>query len=211
MSASYSPGTQGTSSYTTPGPVQERGGRRARRQYRNFLMNQLPGDQGYAPGGALGSIFQNLFGPGGEGSQDYLGARNALQNVLGGNLQGAYENAYNQLLPSTLTGIQRGQAGLQEAMGPQGLRFSTDLMGQQSGLAQNMLGDLSRQALGAAIPIFQGQTTGIGNLMQLLGNAQQTMSPIALLSRFLESFPPVGNKGTSSGGGQGASFGAGFM
>lgn len=164
-----------------------------RKNYRKFLQGQLGGgaENIFTPGGALGSIFQNLFGPGGEGTPDYLGARSALQNVLGGDLSGAYNTAYSQLLPSTLDAIRRGQAGLQESMGPMGLRFSTDLLGQQAGLAGQLLNSAQQNALGAAIPIFQGQQQGVTSLMDMLSKAQQTMSPAALLAQFVQSFPPA--------------------
>lgn len=190
MSYSKNPRVRSTSGSSV---VEEAGGRRGRREFRNSLLPYLGTDAAFRPGGELGSVFQNLFGPGGEGSQDYLGARQALQDQLGGNLQGAYDTAYKQLLPSTLEGIRRGSAGLAEGFGPMGLRFSSDLMGAQGGLASSLLSDLSGKSIGAALPIFQQQGNSLGGLINLLGSAQQNLSPAALLSQFLATFPPVGS------------------
>ena len=144
------------------------------------------------PQGILGPLYTNLFGQ--NGSEDFLGARSALQRSLSGSGLGEnVQTAYNQLLPGTQRSITEGSNALSTAAGPQGLRFSTDLMGQQGLLASRSMNDLNARSLTAGLS--QGQTeaqTALGTY-GLIGQLAQAQNPLLLALNYATQFPGIGN------------------
>ncbi len=150
------------------------------------------------PLGILGPIYQNLFGG---GAGDYLGAKGAIQDTLSGNFGGAVNTAYNQLLPSTLQGIQQGSSALQAAAGPAGLRFSTDLMGQQGRLASDLLGQTQQQALGAGLNVYNQRAQTGQDIFGLIGQLGQQNNPLTALLALMGQPTVLSTGGATSGGG----------
>ena len=149
------------------------------------------------PQGILGPLYTNMFGQ--NGSEDFLGARSALQRSLSGSGLGQnVQTAYNQLLPGTQRSILEGSNALTSAAGPKGLRFSTDLMGQQGLLASRGMNDLLDRSLTAGLS--QGQTeaqTALG-AYGLIGQLAQAQDPLLLAIQYASQFPGIGQN-TQSG------------
>lgn len=138
----------------------------------------------------------------GRSTGDFLGARQALTESLSGQgLDRSLQLAQQQLLPSTLSNIQLGSAALRNAAGPLGLRFSTDLMGQQRNFANQQFMGMQQNALQTALPMWQqrGQLAGdIYSLIGQLGNAQLARQ-LPLLIQYATGFAPTGSNSSGSG------------
>lgn len=164
------------------------------------------------PLGIQGSLFQNLFDPNASPAQDFLGARSTLEGLLsdpGQALGGALGQAQQALLPAAERSIDLLNQRVLSANAPLGLRFSSDVMDQQRQGAQDILLGTQQQALGAALPIFQGQLGGALNIFDLIANLAegQLGRQIPLAVALSTGTPPVTR---SSGGSRGRSFGFDF-
>jgi hypothetical protein len=145
------------------------------------------------PGGISGSIFQNLYGA--DPSGDFLGARNTLQNLMSGQgLQQYLGTANQQLMPTALANILAGGNALRNAAGPAGLRYSTDLINAQRGMAGDILAKTQAQALQAALGMSQQAGDAAQNIYGL--SSQMRESDLARLLptmvAYATGFAPVG-------------------
>lgn len=195
MSLSYGGSGGGSESrFVWPGGV----GTKLYKKFGNQLLDMLKntGTSGLGtPLGIIGPLYENLFGESPAG--DYLGARKALEETLSGEgLAKTIETARGQLLPSTLRSISEGSAALTSAAGPSGLRFSTDLMNAQGGLASRAFEDLDTRSLGAALPIFQQRAQSAQGIFDLISRMGAQNNPLQILMQLIGAgVPQLGNKG----------------
>lgn len=150
----------------------------------NLLRSSLSGGFGQ-PGGIYGSFGNALFG------QDFAehGRKVLSGDVLNPELMGTIRSS---LTPGALKSIQTGSNALREAAGPAGLRFGTDLIGNQGRLASDVLTGLNTDVLNAALPVglaqfnryaeapqdflnllFQYATSGLGQSTRATGSGSE--------------------------------------
>ena len=201
MSIGASGSSSGSSSSSTPVsmPGDLMG---TRNQLNAYFRNQLNNGGtafGNTPDGPLKSAYTNLFGG---GTDDFLGAKQAVQNGLSGQ---SFGNAFNSFMsaamPSAMNAYNVGAQQLANQAGANGMRFSTDLLGAQNRLMQNSLANLqSTAALNAAT--YAGQqnslASSIYSLIGGLGQNQISMSQLPALLKYAETFAPVGQSSNSN-------------
>lgn len=150
------------------------------------------------PGGVSGRIFQNLFGD--NPANDFLGARNALQQTLSGESLGPnLQIANQQLLPVAMSNIQSGSNALRQQAGPAGLRFSTDLINAQRGLAGDILAQTQAQALDAALGLGEQRGDAAQNLFNMAAQLRESDLGrlLPMMVNFATQFAPIGSSSSS--------------
>lgn len=194
-------GAKVASSKSTPAPIVPKDLGPIRSQLSSLFRSQLR-DRGAGvftdPGGISGRIFQNLFGD--NPANDFLGARSALQDVIGGGgFQKAVSDANQALLPAALSNINYGSSALRTAAGPAGLRYSTDLLGQQQRLANQILLGTQQQAVQTALPFMQQRGDAAQGVFDMAAQLREADLGrlLPLMVAFATQFAPVGNTSSS--------------
>ena len=211
MSIGASGSSSGNSSSTTPVSVPgDLTGMRT--QLNHYFSNMMSnGNYGNTPDGPLKSAYTNLFSG---GADDFLGAKQAIQNNLNGN---GFANAFNSYMqaatPAAMNAYKTGAQTLANQAGANGLRFSTDLLGAQNKLMQNSLANLQSTAASNAGNYAAQQGSLAYSLYSLIGGLGQnqiSMSQLPALLKYAETFAPVGQSGTSYGSSSSSGFNVGL-
>jgi len=166
-----------------------------RENLNSYFINQLqqPGF-GQNPTGAIGGIYQNLFGD--DPSQDFLGARQALENSLSGDY-GSYANqAFQTMMPTIQDAMNTSNRNLSNQYGAQGLRFGTDLMNAQGAAGSNILNNALAQAGQQGMAFMGQQGQQAQTMFDLIGRlgAASIAQTLPLLAQYASS----GQEGSSS-------------
>ena len=190
-----------TSSWSYGQPAETPSLKGIRAQTGNYLGKQLqqPG-YGTQPMGPLAGMYQNLFSE--NPQDDWLGAKKALMESLnGGSFRQAAGDVYGMMLPSVMDAYRTGAAGLRDAAGPGGMRFSTDLINSQSNLLNNQLLGLQNTAAQNALG-YMGQRGGLASgMFNMAGDfgLRQIANQLPLLIHYATQFAPVAQQSGSSG------------
>lgn len=159
------------------------------------------------PMGIIGSQFNALYGN--DSSQDYLGAKQRLTDLISGKgLDQDISTAFQSLLPSIRLGIDEANRGFLASSAGQGLRFSSDVLNQSRAASDSLLsqglanaGNIALGSRAQQLEGAQGVFSNIGSLAEA-----QLARQIPLLVQLLASMGK-----TRSVGDQGSGFNLAIM
>lgn len=146
----------------------------------------------------VSSQFQNLFGQ--NPTEDFMGARGAVTQALGGDLGPYISQAYQSQAPAMQQAMEAAQRATLNQAGPLGMRFGTDAMG----LASERANELANQALARSLQAgLQSQQTQLGgglDVMRMISELNQggLGQLLPFITQYATQFAPVGQRSKSS-------------
>lgn len=151
----------------------------------------------------VSSQFQNLFGQ--NPTQDFLGARGAVTQALGGDLGPYIQQAYQSQAPAMQQAMEAAQRATLNQAGPLGMRFGTDAMGLASTRANELANQALARSLQAGLQTQQTQLGGGLDVMRMISEMNQggLGQMLPFIVNYATQFAPVGtrSRSTESSGG----------
>ena len=210
-------GTKGSSSQTSRSKARsmiQQDIRPLRAMLGQEFMNQLAGGlvpQGVQGSNIISSQFANLFGD--DPSSDFLGARNAIMQGLGGGaLQNNISQAFQAMQPALMDSMRTSNMATNNQAGPLGLRFGTDAMNLAGKRRNELTNQAMDRAVGTGVQMSGQQLQGGLNLLNQIGQLSQggLGSLLPLIVGYGTSYAPVGQDTKSTGSSKQVGFNLGL-